>query len=298
MPNSGLDVMVDLDKFDDLNRLYRLFLMVPSGLPTLRRSFKDSILRRGREINLASTSIDTGQDMDDGDLNDTENTKGKDKGQGRTAMGPPTLTLALKWVQTVLDLKDKFDCIWTRAFDNNREVESSLNEVSILFIVPIYPNVCHKAFEDFINLNEKAPEYISLFIDENLKKGLKGVSNPTPLILALIDFFQKTDMEVDAVLDKTITVFRYITEKDAFERYYKNHLAKRLLLGRSVSDDAERGMLAKLKVECGYQFTQKLEGMFHDMKISADTMQAYRKYLEGVLVGAVISSYCVYSMDV
>jgi cullin 3 len=133
MPNSGLDVMVDLDKFDDLNRLYRLFLMVPSGMPTLRRSFKDSILRRGREINLASTSIDTGQDMDDGDLNDAENTKGKDKGQGRTAIGPPTLTLALKWVQTVLDLKDKFDCIWARAFDKNREVESSLNEVSIPF---------------------------------------------------------------------------------------------------------------------------------------------------------------------
>lgn len=56
-------------------------------------------------------------------------------------------------------------------------------------------------------------------------------------------------------------------------------MAKRLLLGRSVSDDAERGMLAKLKVECGYQFTQKLEGMFHDMKISAETMQAYRDHL-------------------
>jgi cullin 3 len=161
-------------------------------------------------------------------------------------------------------------------------------------IVSVYSNVGEKAFEDFINLNEKAPEYISLFIDENLKKGLKGVSNPTPIILVLIDSFQKTDMEVDAVLDKTITVFRYITEKDAFERYYKNHLAKRLLLGRSVSDDAERGMLAKLKVECGYQFTQKLEGMFHDMKISADTMQAYRKYLEGVSVGVVISSCCIY----
>lgn len=85
---------------------------------------------------------------------------------------------------------------------------------------------------------------------------------------------------MDAVLDKTITVFRFLTEKDVFERYYKNHLAKRLLLGRSVSDDAERGMLAKLKVECGYQFTQKLEGMFHDMKLSADAMDAYKTHLE------------------
>ena len=35
-----------------------------------------------------------------------------------------------------------------------------------------------KAFGSFINLNEKAPEFISLFIDENLKKGLKGVRAP------------------------------------------------------------------------------------------------------------------------
>lgn len=95
---------------------------------------------------------------------------------------------------------------------------------------------------------------------------------------------QKTETEVDVVLDKTITVFRFLTDKDVFERYYKGHLAKRLLLGRSVSDDAERGMLSKLKVESGYQFTQKLEGMFHDMKLSEDTMQAYRTHLANTTV--------------
>lgn len=96
---------------------------------------------------------------------------------------------------------------------------------------------------------------------------------------------------MDAVLDKTIIVFRYITDKDKFERYYKGHLAKRLLHGRSVSDDAERGMLAKLKVECGYQFTQKLEGMFNDMKISSDMMEAYRDHLSRNALVSVISLY-------
>lgn len=85
-------------------------------------------------------------------------------------------------------------------------------------------------------------------------------------------------------MDKTITVFRYLTDKDVFERYYKGHLAKRLLLGRSVSDDAERQMLGKLKVECGHQFTQKLEGMFNDMKLSTETMEGYRRHLEGTTV--------------
>lgn len=43
-------------------------------------------------------------------------------------------------------------------------------------------------------------------------------------------------------------LFRFLQEKDVFEKYYKQHLAKRLLLGRSISDDAERNMIAKLKV--------------------------------------------------
>ena len=45
-------------------------------------------------------------------------------------------------------------------------------------------------------------------------------------------------------------------------------------------------MLAKLKVECGYQFTQKLEGMFHDMKLAADTQEAYRVHLSRTEVRA------------
>jgi cullin 3 len=30
-------------------------------------------------------------------------------------------------------------------------------------------------FEHFINLNQRSPEYLSLFIDDKLKKGVKGV---------------------------------------------------------------------------------------------------------------------------
>jgi len=47
-----------------------------------------------------------------------------------------------------------------------------------------------------------------------------------------------------------------LQDKDVFERYYKQHLAKRLLLNRSVSDDAERGMLSKLKVHLGDDFSK------------------------------------------
>ena len=67
---------------------------------------------------------------------------------------------------------------------------------------------------------------------------------------------------------QVMMLFRYLQEKDIFEKYYKQHLAKRLLSGKVVSDDAERAMLVKLKTECGYQFTSKLESMFNDVKTS------------------------------
>jgi len=59
---------------------------------------------------------------------------------------------------------------------------------------------------------------------------------------------QMTEQEIEMVLDKTMVLFRFLQEKDVFERYYKQHLAKRLLLNKSVSDDSEKNMISKLKV--------------------------------------------------
>ncbi|CAG8631194.1 12800_t:CDS:2, partial [Racocetra fulgida] len=135
-------------------------------------------------------------------------------------------SVAIRWVQEVLDLKDKFDKVQNLALSNDKAFQTAFNE---------------------------------------------------------------TEEEVDSVLDKTITLFRFIGEKDVFERYYKQHLAKRLLLGRSVSDDAERSMIGKLKIECGYQFTTKLEGMFNDMRISTDTMTDFKDFLEKSALESILS---------
>lgn len=62
-------------------------------------------------------------------------------------------------------------------------------------------------------------------------------------------FFAKlTEQEVEIILDKTMVLFRFLQEKDMFERYYKQHLGRRLLSNKSVSDDLEKNMISKLKV--------------------------------------------------
>lgn len=65
--------------------------------------------------------------------------------------------------------------------------------------------------------------------------------------------------------------------KDVFEAFYKKDLAKRLLVGKSASVDAEKSMLSKLKQECGAAFTSKLEGMFKDMELSKDVLVHFKQ---------------------
>ncbi|CAF1379688.1 unnamed protein product [Rotaria magnacalcarata] len=154
---------------------------------------------------------------------------------------------AISYVQSLLDLKDTFDHFLKNAFNEDKTFKKRINS----------------DFEFFINLNQRSPEYLSLFIDEKLKKGAKDLG----------------DQEVEIVLDKAMMLFRYLEEKDVFERYYKQHLAKRLLLNKSASDDAEKNMISRLKTECGCQFTCKLEGMFKDISVSNTTADDFRLYV-------------------
>ncbi|KAB7500154.1 Cullin-3 [Armadillidium nasatum] len=152
---------------------------------------------------------------------------------------------AITFVQNLLDLKDRFDHFLVHSFNNDKLIKQMIAT----------------DFECFLNLNPKSPEYLSLFIDDKLKKGVKGMS----------------EAEIEAVLDKTMVLFRFLQEKDVFERYYKQHLAKRLLLQKSVSEDSEKTMISKLKTECGCQFTSKLEGMFKDMSVSVTINDEFKQ---------------------
>eukprot|EP01122_Echinamoeba_exundans_P003081 TRINITY_DN1322_c0_g1_i3.p1 TRINITY_DN1322_c0_g1~~TRINITY_DN1322_c0_g1_i3.p1 ORF type:complete len:767 (-),score=234.76 TRINITY_DN1322_c0_g1_i3:63-2363(-) len=219
MEGSGEVSMLKDDKLDDLNRMFNLLGRVPKGHELMRNVMSALVKETGKAI-----------------VEAPEN-QSKDK----------------SYVQTLLDLKDKYDKILNIAFVNEKQFQHCLNQ----------------AFEFFINLNQRSPEFISLFIDEKLRKGLKGA----------------TEEDIEKALDKVMTLFRFIQEKDVFEKYYQQHLAKRLLLNRSVSD-AERSMIQKLKTECGYQFTSKLEGMFTDMKLSADTMDNFKAYVQDLEPGS------------
>ena len=59
----------------------------------------------------------------------------------------------------------------------------------------------------------------------------------------------------DAIEDKLtnlMKLFNYLMDKDLFAEIYRNQLAKRLLNKRSVSNEAEKSMIGKLKIQVCY----------------------------------------------
>uniref|UniRef100_A0A452H974 Cullin family profile domain-containing protein n=1 Tax=Gopherus agassizii TaxID=38772 RepID=A0A452H974_9SAUR len=119
-------------------------------------------------------------------------------------------------VQELLDFKDKVDHIIDVCFLKNEKFVNAMKE----------------AFETFINKRPNKPaELIAKYVDSKLRAGNK----------------EATDEELEKMLDKIMIIFRFIYGKDVFEAFYKKDLAKRLLVGKSASVDAEKSMLSKLK---------------------------------------------------
>lgn len=65
-----------------------------------------------------------------------------------------------------------------------------------------------------------------------------------PNALCIFQFFLKA-RQFKIIL--IFSLFFSLTGKDVFEAFYKKDLAKRLLVGKSASVDAEKSMLSKLK---------------------------------------------------
>ena len=77
-----------------------------------------------------------------------------------------------------------------------------------------------------------------------------------------------------------MVVFKYIEDKDVFQKFYSRLLSKRLINFSSSSDDAESNMITKLKDACGYEYTSKLQRMFQDMALCKDLNDQFKEKMQ------------------
>ncbi|KAK0392767.1 hypothetical protein NLU13_2262 [Sarocladium strictum] len=240
MEGSGLRSMIDNDKVEDLSMLYKLISRIDQNKEALRGILQKRVVELGLEIEkvLKGTDFSTAQG------------EGEEDGEGgKKTLNPAAqqTAAAIKWVDDVLRLKDKFDNLSHLCFQDDLIIDSSLT----------------KSFTDFINMFQRSPEYVSLFIDDTLRRGIKG----------------KTESEIDQQLEKAIALIRFLQDRDMFQTYYQRHLGRRLLQGKSESHDVEKQMLSRMKQEMGQHFTSKFEGMFRDLETSGELAVRYRDHI-------------------
>ncbi|KAK3706381.1 ubiquitin ligase (cullin) of SCF [Vermiconidia calcicola] len=157
------------------------------------------------------------------------------------------------YVDALLEVHTQYAALVKVAFTGESEFVRSLD------------NACR----EYVNRNKvcvknttRSPEMLAKHADNVLKRSTKAT--------------EEDDME--KMLNQVMTVFKYIEDKDVFQKFYSKHLAKRLVNGTSASGDAETSMISKLKDASGFEYTNKLQRMFQDMQTSKDLNNAYEDW--------------------
>jgi cullin 1 len=220
-------VLLDNDRYEDMQRMYNLLSRIPDGLEPLRAKFEAHVRKAGLAA-VAKVAVDA------------------DKLEPKV------------YVDALLEIHTQYQGLVKQAFKDEPEFTRSLD------------NACR----EFVNRNQicksgsnKSPELLAKYADALLKKSASGA--------------EENDLE--ATLVQIMTVFKYIEDKDVFQKFYSRMLARRLVHTSSSSDDAETSMISKLKEACGYEYTNKLQRMFQDMQISKDLNSGFKEFEAGLM---------------
>ncbi|KAK8050439.1 Cullin-3 [Apiospora phragmitis] len=244
LDGSGVRAMIDNDRVEDLKLLYQLVSRIDPKKTALKFALSTRVIELGLEIEKVLAQTDFAVMADVGSA-----TNG-DKSKNKRSTSAQLTAAAVKWVADVLALKVRFDRLLSDCFADDLTLQTALT----------------KSFAEFINGFERSAEYLSLYIDHNLKAGVKD----------------KSEAEVELVLEQAITLLRYLDSRDRFETYYQKHLGRRLLHQKSSDLEVETEMISRMKRELGNTFTYKFEGMFRDISLSKDMTEAYAKHVRGL----------------
>jgi len=225
--SSGCRALLQNDKSEDLQRMFRLFSRLENGLNPMASILQNFITTTGEDIiNRRKARLDGGE---------------KDKNDDP------------KFVKAIMALHEKYLDVVKKDFAGNSLFQKGLKDAFV--------EIVNKNVGQYTNA-----ELMSTFCDRILKSGGEKLS----------------ESEVEVNLEKIVQLFSYLTDKDMFAEIYRNQLAKRLLSQRSTSDDAEKLMIAKLKMQCGTQFTSKMEGMLADLAVGSDQRSEFETRMRSV----------------
>ena len=213
MENTGLLFLLQEEKYDEIKRMYKLFISSNESFELFLKSITAFINKNLETL-----------------VSEEENKKD-----------------ALKTVENIIEFHSKVMRILKSALDVDTKQQRHFHKI------------VKDTFEFWLNKNQSLSFNLNQYIDYCLRTS----------------FISKSEVEIDQGLNKIIEIFKFLNNKDLFEKFYKNFLSNRLLHDKSLSEDYEKSMIEKLRKECGPFYTSKLEIMFKDITISKQTMSDF-----------------------
>ncbi|KAI5716467.1 hypothetical protein M8J76_006947 [Diaphorina citri] len=236
--------LLDAHKSEDLGRMYSLVSKIPDGLNELRLLLETHITNQGLSaiekcLEGASSTSDPNSSV---------------ASLGTTAdlsADQPKL-----YVKSTLTVHEKYSRLVSTCFHSDSGFIAALDKACGKFIN-------NNAITRLYNTSSKSPELLAKYCDILLKKSSK---NPE-------------ENELEETLNQIMIMFKYLEDKDVFQKFYAKMLAKRLVQHMSASDDAEASMISKLKQACGFEYTSKLQRMFQDIGVSKDLNEQFKQHV-------------------
>lgn len=153
-----------------------------------------------------------------------------------------------KYIEIIGDICTKYNDMCKNILNNNSVIMDNIN----------------KALISIINTNK--------FTKESQFKTAELLSK------AVDSYMRETD-NIDVLFDRVMIIYRYLSDRDAFQKFNMKMYAKRLI-GGNVNDDNETNMITRLKDVCDYDYISRLQKMMNDIKTSRDINSKFKAVAE------------------
>ena len=149
-----------------------------------------------------------------------------------------------KFIPVLIALKKEMDNFVVFCFQNNNDFQDEENkEFSLLMSKELYP------------------KQLANYSDFCMRIGFKGKSEP----------------EIDSILNDIISIFKIINSKLIFRIESEKKMSERLIKGSSLSINAEKLLISKLKQEMGVIFVSKMNEMINDLEKNKSEIDGYKR---------------------
>ena len=149
-----------------------------------------------------------------------------------------------KFVPALISLKKEMDEFLVLCFENNNDFQDQENkEFYLLMSKDIYP------------------KQLANYTDFCMRNGFKG----------------KSEEEIEGTLNDIISLFKNINSKLVFQVESEKKMSDRLIKNSSLSINAEKTFISKLKQESGVTYVSKMNEMISDLEKNKNEIEGYKR---------------------